>query len=102
LQALLEPTPSGHRLRLSTVKADARASIMGGLLALGIAAALTVGTAIAGAFSNAVGGIVIAAGAGLALLANGALRLPRWASLRGRQMEGIAARLASAPSSEQK
>jgi len=36
---------------------------------------------------------------GLALVANGALRLPRWARLRGRQMEDLAAQLGLPPGS---
>src|SRR5918999_400027 len=39
LQALLEPTPTGHRLRLRTVKGDAVGWITGGLAMVGISAA---------------------------------------------------------------
>jgi len=96
LHALLEPTPTGHRLRLRTRKGDARASIVGGLMMLGVTAAVTVAGAAGGSLGNAVPGIVFLAAAGLGLIANGALRLPNWARLRGRQMEGIAARLTDA------
>jgi hypothetical protein len=52
LQALLEPTPAGHRLRLKTTKGDARTSIVAGLVMLGTAAMLTLGTAFGGVLSR--------------------------------------------------
>jgi hypothetical protein len=94
LHALLEPTPSGHRLRLGTLHANARASMTAGVALLGISAALAVATAVGGSVGHAVSGIVFLGAAGLGLFANGAFRLPGWARLRGRQMEGITARIA--------
>ncbi|MDH4351703.1 MAG: hypothetical protein OEW56_11195, partial [Gemmatimonadota bacterium] len=38
LQALVEPTPTGHRIRLRTVKGDARSLMTGGLGMLGVSA----------------------------------------------------------------
>ncbi len=96
LQALLEPTPTGHRLRLQTVKGDARGLMMAGLGMLGIAASLF----IAALATDTVGGhsaeFIMLAAMGLGLFGLGALRLPRWARLRRGQMEGIARRLALA------
>src|ERR1044071_1236872 len=40
LQALLEPTPTGHRLRLQTVKGDSRRQMTAGVVALVAAATL--------------------------------------------------------------
>ncbi len=40
LQALLEPTPTGHRLRLRTMKGDARGLMTAGLGFLGVAGAV--------------------------------------------------------------
>ena len=95
LQVLLEPTETGHRLRFGTVNGAARASIRGGLFTLVLAAVI----AIPATLSNTLGGELPAIGLmvamGLGLLANGTLRLPSWARLRGRQMEELAARIAS-------
>lgn len=88
LQALLEPTATGHRVRLRTVKGDAQAFIVGGLGMIGAGV-------IAAVFSEGGAAAVssfLAMGAGLIGL--GALRLPSWARLRRRQMEEIAGRLA--------
>ncbi len=102
LHALLEPTPTGHRLRLGTVKGDARASIFAGMMTLGVSAAVAVAGAAGGELGGMVPGAAFLAIAGLGMIANGVLRLPRWARLRGRQMDGIAARLATpAPASPQ-
>jgi hypothetical protein len=104
LQVLLEPTANGDRIRFSTVKADARAWMMGGLLTLGIATVTTIAAALGGPnhaeLSWPVDMGVIAAGA----FAIGAIRLPGWARLRRKQMEEIAGRLSlgqpSPPSQE--
>ena len=92
LQALVEPTPTGHRIRLRTVNASLRGWMVGGLGMLGIAGA----TSVAGMVSN-VGDVFVTVtqlgvmGAGMFAL--GALRLPGWARLRRRQMEDVARRL---------
>jgi hypothetical protein len=95
LHALLEPTPTGHRLRLGTLNGSARSSMIAGLASVGIAGA--VATAVAAGGGDLVGaapGIGFLLVMGLGMFANGALRLPSWARLRGRQMEAISARLA--------
>jgi len=94
LQALLEPTGTGHRLRLRTVKGDARASMTAGLATIGVTAAVGTASVLAGQLGHAVPGIVFLALAGLGMFANGALRVPRWARLRARQMESIGPPLA--------
>lgn len=94
LQALLEPTSGGHRLRLRTTKGNAR-----GLMTVGL------GMTVAGFFSfvitmlaggsvdtGALGSFVPLAVTGLGLFGIGASRLTSWAELRASQMEGIAAR----------
>src|SRR5687767_1381688 len=48
LQALLEPTDIGHRLRLQTIKGSARGLMMAGIGTLGAAAAMLVITALGG------------------------------------------------------
>ena len=93
LQALLEPTESGHRLRLKTLKANARMMMIGGLGALGFAAVSLIGGLLDGAASVDMSSIGTVALVGLAFLGAGAIRLPSWASLRRRQMEEVIARL---------
>jgi len=93
LQALLEPTTTGHRLRLKTLNGNARNFMVAGLAS---------GAVLAGVFLASllsVGSVSIAefipmafVGAGMFVL--GAVRLPGWASTRARQMEGVASRLA--------
>jgi len=97
LQVLLEPTETGHRLRFGTVHGAARASIGAGFAALGVAATMAVATAISGHLGNAVPGIAFIMTAGVVMIGSGALRLPRWARLRGRQMEALAAQIALPP-----
>lgn len=96
LQALLEPTATGHRLRLRTVKGDARGLMTGGLAMLGGAAAVLIAAASTGGLGEATRLIGFLSAIGLGTFAVGALRLPGWARLRRRQMEGVASRLALA------
>lgn len=96
LQALLEPTASGQRVRLRTVMGDARATmVMGlsmfGVAAVGLAAALLSGTTVSIGAMKA--GEVLAV-MGLTVFGMRATRLPGWARTRQRQMEDVAARVA--------
>ena len=102
LQALLEPTATGHRIRLRTVKGDARALMTAGLGSLGVAAAVLVALAVAGGLGDpgSLTGVGFLTAIGLGMFGIGALRLPGWARLRRRQMEGVAARLALAAESQ--
>ncbi|MBA2684645.1 MAG: hypothetical protein H0U66_09165 [Gemmatimonadaceae bacterium] len=102
LQALLEPTPTGHRLRLSTVKGDVRGWTMLGSISLTGSAAVAMGAAAAGHFGASIDAVVMLALVGAGSIANGALRLPSWARTRGRQMDAIAERLALESSSTSK
>jgi len=103
LQALVEPTPNGHRVRLQTTKGDARAMIRAGLGTVGVAAVSLAIFAMTGRLADpgSLSGIGILAAGGLTMFGMAALRLPSWARLRRRQMEGVAARLTlSAPAVE--
>jgi hypothetical protein len=91
LQVLLEPTDSGHRLRFRTVHGAAQASIAVGVVTYGAAAVTAVITALSGSLGDAMSGILFLCTAGTLFMASGALRLPRWARLRGKQMDALAA-----------
>src|SRR6266403_2072346 len=97
LQVLLEPTETGHRLRFRTAHGAARASIGAGLAALGVTATVAIATAVNGHVGDAMSGIVFLLAAGVGMILNGAIRLPGWARLRGRQMDALAAQMASPP-----
>lgn len=95
LQALLEPTPSGHRLRLRTTNGGARGLMTAGAAVAGFATVMVVAGAVAGEFAEALtsaGSIVLV---GLTMFGVGAARLPSWAKTRLRQMERVAGRLAA-------
>ncbi len=101
LQALLEPTPTGHRLRLQTLNGTARGFMTTGLGVLGIATATFVASLATGSpLAASLPGVAFLAAAGLGMFGLGALRLPGWARLRRRQMEGLAERLALAAQSQ--
>lgn len=94
LQALLEPTPTGQRLRLSTVKGDVRGWTMLGGMSLALSGFTAIAAGAAGHLGASMSGVVLLALMGAGAIANGALRLPSWARTRGRQMDAIAERLA--------
>lgn len=98
LYVLLEPTPTGDRLRLGSLHGGATASLRLGLVSLGTTAILAIANLLGGHVAD-IGTIAALMAGGLVLLANGALRLPGWARLRGRQMEDLAAQLALPPGS---
>jgi hypothetical protein len=95
LQALLEPTAGGSRLRLRTLNGNARMYMAVGAGFLAATAGVLITNAATLGWSTALLDkvwfpLVMAAG----LFALGALRLPAWARLRRKQMEGVASRLA--------
>jgi hypothetical protein len=99
LQALVEPTPAGHRVRLRTVKADAVGWITGGLGMVVVAAAASVAALLRGAGGDVgdLASLGVLGAMGITMFGVGALRLPGWARLRRRQMEEIAGRLTVDP-----
>ncbi|HEY8176651.1 MAG TPA: hypothetical protein VIF32_13210 [Gemmatimonadaceae bacterium] len=102
LQALLEPTAAGHRIRLKTVKGDAVGLLRGGLGILGVAAAALIAATLRGGAVDA--GMLSSLGTlaimGAGMFGIGAIRLPGWARLRRRQMEEVGARIAGVASSQ--
>jgi hypothetical protein len=93
LQALLEPTPAGHRIRLRTLKGNARAMMTAGLGLLGIGAATVVAALVGGVAGDTWSSASLLAVLGLGMFGAGAVQVPGWARLRSRQMEAVAARL---------
>lgn len=91
LQAYVEPTDAGYRLRLGSVKGDAAPTNrlgIGGILA-------GLGLAVVGALSGDPGALVppaLVTALGAGTLFYNTRRLPRWMMERERQMERIAVR----------
>lgn len=100
LQALLEPTPTGDRIRLRTMKGDAQGMMIGGLGMVGFAAVAGLIAVLRGGVDDL--GMLMSLGTlatgGAAMFAVGGLRLPGWARLRGRQMGEVASRLGAVSS----
>jgi hypothetical protein len=92
LQALLEPTPDGQRLRLKTLKGSALSMMGTGAMMLGITAAIWVSMMLRAApFDGDAFGVLMLTGLGLRI--GGVVPLPSWARARQRQMEEIVERL---------
>ncbi len=95
LQALLEPLEGGHRLRLRTVKGNARSLMLAGV---GMVTAGVTSVAIhvlrdGGMAPDTVTRLAAVTLAGVAVFAGGALQVPAWARLRLRQMQDVVRRL---------
>ena len=94
LQALVEPTPNGHRLRIQTTNGNSRALMTMGRIVLGGAAAVAIAVAATGGLNKgALSGIGFMALVGLGAFAIGAMRVPGWARRRSTQIGEVIARL---------
>lgn len=93
LSALVEPTPAGHRVRLQSIKEDARSLIVAGTAFASMSAVIAIAFAVL--HRAAPNGISTMVGAGLAMLLWGVWRASGWARLRVAQFEEIIARLVS-------
>ncbi len=103
LQVLVEPTGTGHRVRMRTLHGNARGMMMGGITMAGLAAVLSGVTVLTGTPATDPSSLAVLASLGAVLLGGGAVRIPGWARRRRRQMDAIAARierLALAPPAE--
>jgi len=100
LEVLLEPTPTGQRLRLRTLKGNATGMIVVGGAMLGLGAFVLVQLLATGTLGERFVGLVTIVAIGLGLLVPAVVRLPGWARLRQRQMEEIAERALLMASSE--
>ena len=93
LHAVVEPTESGHRLRLRTVKGNAKRRLLGGLAAFAFGLAFLLPSAFTVDFLTVrMMVFTLISVIGLASMGLTAFRLPRWAREGARQMEAIAAR----------
>jgi len=93
LHALLEPTPTGHRVRIRTMKGSALSWMIGGLGVFAVTAATLIAAALGINDPESRASMAFLAAMGVGMFGIGALQLPRWAQLRRRQMEEIAGRL---------
>ena len=96
LQALLEPTPTGQRLRMRTVKGNAPGLIGAGIVVFTAATAALV-TAFATGVTHDTGlmaSILTSMTGGAGMFGMSAGRLPGWARRRQQQMDQIAERAA--------
>jgi len=92
LHAFIEPTETGHRLRLGSLKGNTVAMSLMGLAGIGMGLFLLVALLAKGRLAEEflIALFFITAGAGA--VASSALLLPGWAKKREEQMEYIAAR----------
>ncbi|MGE0157941.1 MAG: hypothetical protein AB7T31_00940 [Gemmatimonadales bacterium] len=92
LQALLEPTESGQRLRLKTLKGSAARLMSVGLGMTGVTATILTVLYLRGVPFDA-SSLWTVFSTGLAMLVAGAFQVPGWAKQRTRQMEHVIERL---------
>ncbi len=92
LHAVVEPTESGHRLRLRTVKGNAKRRLLGGLAVFAFGLVFLLKSAFFDPLTVKMMVFTLISVMGLGSMGLTAFRLPRWARERARQMEAIAAR----------
>jgi hypothetical protein len=96
LQALIEPTPSGERLRLQTLAEGPRSLMISGSGIFIVGASLLIAFRLIGELGMFTGGGAgVMAVMGLGMFAVGALPLRGWARRRSAQIEAVIARLAA-------
>lgn len=91
LRVLMEPTGSGHRLRMTTTKGDLQPILAMGFSILAMALVLLVAGMVSGTID--VAAPIVLGFLGIGTLGVGLGRLPFWARTRARQMDEIAARV---------
>jgi hypothetical protein len=92
LHALIEPTDSGHRLRLRTLNGNARSALVGGLVFFVMNLAFMLVAAVSAGMDPGTLLLALLSVIGLGSMGVAAYHLPRWRAERARQMEGIVAR----------
>lgn len=93
LQALVEPTTGGFRLRLRTMKGDARTMMIAGSAAVAMSLISAVATGLGNSATQ--GGVAVLFAAGVAAFGFGALQLAPWVRRRREQFERLVASVAS-------
>ena len=91
LHAFVEPTRTGYRLRLGTLKGDALALNRMGAFGIAMGVVVSAVSLVTGDPSTAFPGMILGSMGAGAFLVN-AVRLPRWVRLREEQMREIAER----------
>ncbi|MGH7445311.1 MAG: hypothetical protein ACREKM_10555 [Longimicrobiales bacterium] len=92
LHAYIEPTETGYRLRMGTVKGDATGLNQLGAFGIVFAVVMFVVMLLNGNLADDIVAPVVLGAMGAAGLGYNALRLPRWSEEREEQMAHIAAR----------
>lgn len=94
LQVLLEPTATGQRLRMKTLKGSAQGLIGGGIAVFGFAVAMAISALLKAPVTDAglIASLSVLGVGGLGMFGAGALGIPGWARLRRKQMDEIAIR----------
>jgi len=92
LHAFVEPTRTGYRLRLGTVKGDALALNRMGGFSITMGLFVVLGSSLTGEPLAALPGALMLGGTGVGALVANVLRLPRWAREREQQMKDVAER----------
>jgi hypothetical protein len=95
LHAMVEPSESGYRLRLGTLKSDGIGWNAFGVFGIVAGAVSLAAGLITGGLADIAVVPPVLGGSGLVALLSNALRLPRWAGEREKQMEYIAQRVAA-------
>ena len=93
LSVMLEPSPTGHRVRMQTLNSTLRETMALGVVLTGMGSFIAF-VAVAAGKANGLADSGPLVAMGLGAMGYGALRLRSWASLRQRQMEGLAGRIA--------
>jgi hypothetical protein len=92
LRVMLEPTATGSRIRMSTVRGDATIRTQVALGAIAVSATMSgLLTVIPGATGRNWGAVAMMGAMGVVLLVRNVLALPRWAKTRASQMEALSA-----------
>ena len=92
LHAYVEPTETGHRLRVGTMKGNALAMTRMGLFGMGMGLFMLVAMLLTGRVADGLFAPVFLGTMGAVAFASAVLGLPRWARERDEQMEFIATR----------
>jgi hypothetical protein len=93
LHAYVEPTESGYRLRMGTLKGDASGVNAIGAVSLVTGAVVFGSLALSGTVQTGFFAPWIISATGVGALLTNWIRLPRWAREREKQMEHIATRI---------